>query len=103
MGKPIASRAFLRHDSRMTVSIEMPDQVAATLHLEGERGKRRILEMVALEGYRAGELSRGQVSELLGQSFYETEGFLKEHGCGSCMTVEEFERTALRLDEILKK
>ncbi len=53
--------------------------------------------MFALEGYRSGELSRGQVSELLGQSYYETEDFLKRHDCGLGSTFEEHEESVERL------
>jgi hypothetical protein len=49
----------------MLVSVELPDPIAKQLHLDGEQGNRRALEIFALEGYRTGALSRGQVSELL--------------------------------------
>jgi hypothetical protein len=67
------------------------------------QGPRRALEMIALEGCRAGDLSRGQISELLGQSFYETEAFLKEHDCGLGVTFEEYERDAEQLREFLAR
>ena len=87
----------------MLLSVELPDPIATQLHLDGEQGARRALEMFALEGYRAGELSRGQVSELLGQSFCETEAFLKEHGCGLGLTMAEYERNAARLHGFLAR
>jgi predicted HTH domain antitoxin len=59
------------------------------------------LEMLALEGYRAGELSRGQVSEMLDLESNETERFLKEHGCGLGLSFEEYERDSKRLREFL--
>lgn len=85
------------------VSIEMPDFVAATLHLDEEQGKRRLLEMVAVEGYRSGEFSRGQVSEMLGQSYYETEVFLKEHGCGLGVTAQKHAEDGQRIREFLAR
>lgn len=85
----------------MIVSLEVPDPIARQLHLDGEQGSRRALEMFALEGYRSGELSRGQVSELLGQSYHETEAFRKEHGCGLGQTFEEYEKSMGRLREFL--
>jgi hypothetical protein len=57
----------------MLLSVELPDPIAKQLRLDGEQGSQRALEMLALEGYRSVELSRGQVTELLGQSFYENE------------------------------
>ncbi len=54
-----------------------------------------------LRGYRAGELSRGQVSELLDLEFNETEAFLKNHGCGLGLSFEEYEEDSTRLREFL--
>jgi hypothetical protein len=76
----------------MLISVELPNAIAKQLHLDGEQGSRRALEMLTLEGYRSAELSRGQVSELLDQSFYETEAFLKRHNCGLGLTFEEHEQ-----------
>lgn len=59
--------------------------------------------MFALEGYRAGELSRGQVSELLEMEFNETERFLKEHNAFIPLTLEEFERDSEGLEGFLSK
>jgi predicted HTH domain antitoxin len=73
----------------MTVSVELPDGIAEQLHLERGDASRRLLELVAVEGYRAGDLSRGEVSELLGQSFYETELLLRSHGCGPEQSMRE--------------
>jgi hypothetical protein len=85
----------------MIVSVNVPDPIAAQLHLDGEQGNHRALEMFALEGYRAGELSRGQVSELLGLEFNETMRFLKDHGCAQSITLQQFERDAQALRELL--
>lgn len=87
----------------MLLSVELPDPIARQLHLDGMEGGRRALEMFALEGYRAGELSRGQVSELLGLEFNETEGFLKEHKAFVPLTMEEFQRSSDGLEEFLSR
>lgn len=87
----------------MILSVELPDSFAHEMHLDGVQGNRRALEKIALEGYRAGELSRGQVSELLGQSFYETEAFLKEHDCGLGLTFEQHERSLQRVRGFLAR
>jgi predicted HTH domain antitoxin len=85
----------------MVVSVNLPDAIATQLHLDGEQGARRALEMFALEGYRAGELSRGQVSELLDLEFNETEALLKKNGCGLGLSFEEYEQDSKRLREFL--
>jgi predicted HTH domain antitoxin len=87
----------------MVVSIELPDAIAKQLHLDGAQGNRRGLEVLVLDGYRSGELSRGQVSEILGLSLWETEALLKEHGIGLGMTFDEFEQSTERARKFLAK
>jgi len=67
------------------------------MHLDGPEAQRRALVSLAVDGYRKHELSRGQVSELLALSFWETETLLKEHGCNIDLSVEEFERQSEQL------
>jgi predicted HTH domain antitoxin len=78
--------------SPVTNSVQVPEALAKALHLDGPQLNRRALEALALDGYRTGELSRGQVSELLDLELNETMGFLKEHGCTHSLSIEEFER-----------
>jgi len=87
----------------MTISLQVPDALAKALHLDGPQLNRRALEALALDGYRTGELSRGQVSELLDLEVNETMGFLKEHGCAQSITIEEFEREAKAIRELLAR
>ncbi len=87
----------------MIVTVEIPDAFAHQMHLDGPQARRRTLESLAADSYRAGELSRGQVSELLGLSFWETEALLKEHGCGLGMSFEEYEQSSKRLREFLAR
>ena len=87
----------------MIVSVDVPDPIARQLHLDGEQGKRRALEMMALQGYGAGELTRGKVGELLGLSFYETEEFLKRNGAEIKLTLEEFHRGSAALERLVKR
>jgi hypothetical protein len=87
----------------MIVSVDVPDLIATQLHLDGEQGNRRALEMFALEGYRAGAFTRGQVSELLGLEFNETECFLKEHKAFIPLTLEEFQRSSESLEKLLSR
>lgn len=64
----------------MVVTIQLPDAIAHHLGLDSTRPEQRVLEALVLEGYRRGDLSRGQVSELLELNFSATERFLHEHG-----------------------
>ena len=63
----------------MILSVEIPDSLARQMHIDGAQGPRRFLEALALESYRAGELSQGQLGEILELSFLQTETFLKVH------------------------
>ena len=87
----------------MILSVELPDSVARQMHLDGEEGQRRGLEKLALEGYRAGELTRGQVGKLLGLEFFETEEFLKWNHAEIALTMEEFQRSSDALERLLAR
>jgi predicted HTH domain antitoxin len=93
---PVAGRVL-----DMNLSIELPDPIARQMHLEGADGQRRALEMLALEGYRSEELSRGQVGKLLGMGFHETEEFLKKNRAFIEYTREEYEQSHAALERIL--
>ena len=65
----------------MEVRVEIPDEVAARLQINGGDLPRRVLEALAVEGYKAGELTEYQVQKMLGfETRYELDGFLKERG-----------------------
>ena len=83
--------------------MEMPDSFARQLHLDGEKGNRRALELCALQGYQIGDLTRGKVGELLGLSFYETEEFLKKNGAEIKLTLEEFQRNADAIERLISR
>ena len=85
----------------MIFSVEVPDAIASQLRLDGPQPSRRALEALALEGYRTGELSRGQVSELLDLEFNETMAFLKDHGCMRSITPEDFDQDVKALQAFL--
>ena len=38
----------------MILSVELPDSIAHQMYLEGAQGQRRVLETLALDGYRGG-------------------------------------------------
>jgi len=87
----------------MTFSVEVPDAFVKQLHLDGPQPDRRALELLALEGYRSGDLSRVKVGLLLGFSFYETEEFLKMHGAEIELSMEEFLESAEALEKLIRK
>lgn len=62
----------------MRIVINVPDDIASALQASGRDVSRGAVEAVASEGYRAGLLTRDQVGQLLGFSFWEAEAFLKQ-------------------------
>jgi predicted HTH domain antitoxin len=87
----------------MILSVELPDSFAHRLRLDGAQGQRRALEIFAIDGYRSDELTRGQVGELLGLSFYETEEFLKKNQVETKLTMEEFQRGSAALEKLIAR
>jgi predicted HTH domain antitoxin len=65
----------------MTVAVEIPEDMAQAIQERNPDLKRATLEALALEGYRSGTFSDGQLMELLGfESRIEVHAFLKDHG-----------------------
>lgn len=84
----------------MILTVEIPDSLARQMHLDGPEGPRRALEMIALDGYRSVLLSQGQVGELLGMSFHQTEEFLKAHDAPPGVSPEEHLRGLKNLEQM---
>jgi hypothetical protein len=77
----------------MTITIEIPDNVAASFAAPGRDLSREVLEAFALEGCRRERLTRNDVRNLLSlDTLMEVDGFLKEHELYLIHTVEDFER-----------
>ncbi|MFC5864255.1 UPF0175 family protein [Acidicapsa dinghuensis] len=65
----------------MNLQIEIPDDLAHQLTCADADLPRVTMEALALEGYRSGRLSDGQVRRMLGfASRLQVHAFLKEHG-----------------------
>jgi len=62
------------------VTVEIPDNLARSLHAAGADISRRVLETLALEEYKCGRLTEAELREALGfETRYELDGFLKRH------------------------
>lgn len=79
----------------MSVTIELPEEIERQLEAEWKDLPRRALEALAVEGYRSGALTRGQVGRVLGLNFWETESFLKERAAFLHYSLEDLERDRL--------
>lgn len=74
----------------MTVTLNIPDTLAASLGREAEEVQRVIAEAAAIESYRSGKFSAAEVREFLGLgSRWETEDFLAAHGAWPDPTEDE--------------
>lgn len=62
----------------MTVTLNLPDDIAQALASQGDLS-RRALEALAIDGYRQRTLTQAQVGRLLGLARIETEKFLARH------------------------
>jgi hypothetical protein len=77
----------------MEITLNLPEDVAQGLTAKWGDLPRAALESLALEGYRAGALTQGQVRRLLGfGSRAEVDRFLKQHGVYLDYTVADLER-----------
>lgn len=78
----------------MTLALELPDAWTHLLGLNTEDAATRAREMLVLEGYREGRLSRGQAAEMLGLGFPDAEVFFKKYGAEQQPSWEEQEQDA---------
>jgi len=80
------------------ITIDLPDAIIKELEVVPGEISRRVLEAVAIEGYRSERLSRGEVRQLLGLSWQETEDFLARHGLPYHYTIEDLNEDRKNLD-----
>lgn len=87
----------------MEVTIRVPEDVARIISADPVDLERQILEATALEEYRSGKLSHGQVGRMLGMDRFQVDAFLKEHGVPLNYTLEDLEEDRRTLDELSLK
>jgi hypothetical protein len=76
----------------MQITLDIPDDLAATLAAAGQDPARAALEAIALDAYRQQRLSGYQLRTMPGiSSRYELDGFLKERQVYD-YTLEDFEK-----------
>jgi len=85
----------------MTVTVEIPDQLAEALAPSGGDLSRAVIEAMAPEGYRTDRLSEYEVQQLLGfESRLDVHGFLKEHGVYLNYGMEDLEHDIREVDRM---
>lgn len=76
----------------MSVTISLPNNIQQ--HLEsgwGDALPRKAKEALAVEGYRSGILSVGEIAEMLGMSVNDADGFLKSRGLMAIESLDEID------------
>jgi len=87
----------------MRITLDVPDELAATLAPQGQDLPRAALEALALEAYRQQRLTGYQLRILLGiSSRYELDGFLKQHQVYD-YTIDDFEKDLASIREFREK
>ncbi|MGC2110821.1 MAG: UPF0175 family protein [Candidatus Korobacteraceae bacterium] len=87
----------------MQITLEIPDELAATLAGSEQELSRAALEAIALEAYRQRRLSGYQLRTLLGiPSRFELDAFLQEHQVEK-YTAEDFEHDLATIQELEQK
>jgi hypothetical protein len=77
----------------MTVTLNIPDALLASLGEGRSDVSRAVAEGFAIEAYRSGKLSLAEVCDLLGfSSRWQTEEFLSRHGAWPDPSESEVER-----------
>ena len=84
----------------MTVTVSLPDEI---LLQDSDEVSRRVLEQVALDGFKSGQLTTAQVRRILGfESRLEVYDFLAAHGVPWVdYSVEDAERERALLKKAL--
>lgn len=87
----------------MPITIELPEEIEQQLETAWGNLPRRALEALAVEGYRSGDLSAGQVAEMLGLSVWGTEKFLSERKAYLHYSDEDLRRDIESQERILSR
>lgn len=84
----------------VSVTVELPADIARQYGAAPNQIGRHLLEQAAIEGYRSGELSRGQVAQMLQLDWEDTEEFLGRHHCDRHYDLEDLEQDRKIIDRI---
>jgi predicted HTH domain antitoxin len=85
----------------MTLVLDLPDAWKSLLGLDTADAAGRAREMLVIESYREGKISRGQAAEMLGLGFHETEALFKRYGADQQATWGELEQSTQALRSLI--
>ena len=85
----------------MTVTVQIPDELAQRLSAQGGDLSRRILEMLALEEFKNGRISKLELRQMLAfETTFQLDGFLKAHDVWIDYTAADLERERVGLERL---
>lgn len=84
----------------MPVTFDLPRDLEIRLRSQFPDLDHDAREAFAIESYRSGKLSIGQVADVLGTSIYEAEGLLKSRGAVVGLSEPEVEEDLAALREL---
>ena len=77
---------------RVSITIDLPEDISAALEGRWDNVPRRALEAVAVEAYRTGALTESQIRRLLGfETRFQVHALLKEHQVALRYTAADLE------------
>jgi predicted HTH domain antitoxin len=82
------------------IKIYVPVEIAANLAVDENDLSRKTLEALAIEGYRNGRLSIGQVAELLELSVLQAEEFLRNRSVPLNYSLSDFEEDLTTIEKL---
>lgn len=82
------------------IKIYVPVEIAANLAVDENDLSRKTLEALAIEGYRNGRLSIGQVAELLELSVLQAEEFLHNRSVPLNYSLSDFEEDLTTIEKL---
>jgi predicted HTH domain antitoxin len=89
-----------RPKNSVSITVELPSEVAHRYGSKPEQIGRHLLEQAAVEGYRSRELSRGQVGQMLHLDWEETEEFLAQHHCDRHYDLEDLDQDRKSIEKL---
>ena len=88
----------------MEIILQITDELARQVASEGKDPARVALEALALEGYRAEQLSESAVRQMLGfDSRIQVHAFLKEHGIHLHYDLSDLDRDRITSERLRAK
>ena len=77
----------------MELTVQIPDDVAASMSASGGDLSRRALEALALEEFKSGHITKAELRRLLDfATGHQLDGFLKAHEVYEDYTIEDLEK-----------